>query len=123
MKRNFLHEFLEDDGIGIPDFLSYPDTLEVVWKSIPPEELAEMKEGEPVVAFTTEWRNGKRLNHFRRGTFRRYASSLGIVLVGFPLADGWLDEVSYCARNVGRLGRCEIPEHCELHGDFEGYDE
>lgn len=88
------------------------------WKPIPPEELAEMKEGEPVVVLTTEWKRGKRLDHYEEANFRGYSAGRGLVRVDIP-NDLW-NVTEVCDANIGR---CGIPEHEELHGDFEGYYE
>jgi hypothetical protein len=96
------------------------------WKAIPPEELVGMEPGEPVIVFLTEWKKGKRLKHYRKASFQRYSPDRGMVSVDFDndwtsfIAGDGIGETSICDRNVGR---CEIPEHYELHGDFEGYDE
>lgn len=85
------------------------------WKPFTPEELAELEPGEPVVAFTTEWRNGKRIEHYTEGNFRTYSPSRGIISLDLTSTP----DTDYCE---GSVGRYKIPEHFELHGDFS-YDE
>ena len=91
---------------------------EANWKVIPPEELAGMEVGEPVVTFTTEWKSGKRLNHFLEGTFRSYSACRGIVSIDFPRTYSF--DNSFCE---GSIGRYEIPEPWEVHTDTGNYDE
>src|ERR1700741_3370349 len=96
------------------------------WKAIHPEELAGMRVGELVTVFLTEWKKGKRLNHYREAEFQSYFPNRGLVLVYFVndwksfIASDGITETTVCESNVGRY---TIPEHFELHGDFGGYDE
>jgi len=85
------------------------------WKAFTPEELAALTPGEPVVTFTTEWRNNKRIEHYREGIFQSYSPSRGIIALDLL----GTSDTDYCE---GTVGRYEIPEHFELHGDFS-YDE
>jgi hypothetical protein len=97
------------------------------WKPIPPEELAEMQPGEPVVVFLGEWKNGKRIKHYRKAEFQSYSPGRGLVTVHFPY-DGWqsfiensgITETSVCETNVGR---CGVVEHGELHTAAGEYEE
>ena len=88
------------------------------WQPIPPEELTKLESGQPVVTYTTEWKNGKRLEHFREGVFRAYSECRGIVSVDFP--EGYSYDNSFCEASVGRY---EIPEHEDLHTVLGGYYE
>jgi hypothetical protein len=88
------------------------------WKPFTPEELAELTPGESVVTLTIEWRNGKRLYHYHEGNFRSYSPSRGIVSLDLTDTQNttFLSlATDYCETSVGR---CTIPEHFELHGDF-----
>jgi hypothetical protein len=98
------------------------------WQPIPPEELAEMEPGEPVIVFLTEWKNGKRLNHYRKAAFQSYSPSRGLVSVSFDndwksfVASNGISESSVCEANVGR---CEIVEDYDVHtvlGEYDGYE-
>jgi hypothetical protein len=96
------------------------------WKPLSPEEIAEMQPGEEVVVFLSEWKKGKRLNHYRKAEFVSYSPGRGLVTVNYPydgfksfIENSGITESSVCEANVGR---CLIPEHFELHGDFS-YDE
>ena len=99
------------------------------WKPIPPEELEEMREGEPVVILTTEWKKEKkRANSYLKANFRSYSPGRGLVTVDLSdfsfsdrsIANLWDVETLVCDRNVGR---CGMPEHGELHTDNGAYDE
>ena len=74
-----------------------------------------MEAGEPVITFTTEWRNGKRLNHFLEGTFLHYSEHRGIVSINIP--SSFTD--NFCENNVGRY---EIIEHEDVHTDTGMYE-
>jgi hypothetical protein len=88
------------------------------WKPIPPEELLQMEAGEPVVTYTIEWKNGKRLEHFQEGTFQSYSEHRGIVAVHF--IEGFSIEHDFCEGSVGRYG---IPEPWQVHTALGGYDD
>lgn len=96
------------------------------WKPIPPEEIAEMQPGEPVVVFLSEWKKGKRLYHYREAEFQSYSPGRGLVTVYFAyddfksFVDTGISETSVCEANVGRYG---IVEREDVHTDAGAYEE
>ena len=88
-----------------------------VWKVFSPGELELLTPGEEVLIRTIEWRNGKQQVYFSEQAFLSYSPYRGIVEVErVAKPENARDlETSYCEAAVGRSA---VPEHYELHGDF-----
>jgi hypothetical protein len=110
------------------------------WQAIPPEELVELKPGEPVVVRLEQWEPRKQRKEvaFRSGLFESYSPSRGIVNakldVSFKSIPGivkenfdrfdfrhgiWVND-EFCDNTIGRYAAIE---HHELHADNGSYDE
>jgi hypothetical protein len=90
--------------------------MEEAWKAISPEGLAAMEPGSPVVIFSTEWKEGKRLTHYQEAKFVRYSQGRGIVTV--ESRGDFESEILVCDTNVGRWTVIQIEE---MHL-YSGYD-
>ena len=86
------------------------------WIAIPPEELATLRPGAPVVTFTVEWVGGRRLTHFQDSKFISYSAGRGIVTV--ESRRDWESETLVCDLNVGRWRVIEI-EDLHLIRDYD----